>query len=365
MPHQLGAGLDAARTRVLAGLLGAAVLVGLASSLDPTTLRPGLWTLLFFGALAAAAAAALALLVSGRRWTDPALGVLVCLLMSLVVMTVYANQDRSGGLLNVVLLLPMAVYAAVHLSRRTCRVVMAALAACTAVLMASATDDLLRWATLTALPLVAFLGTSEVVLRLRTRLGGALEALQRQARTDPLTGLLNRRALHERLAGAALVPSGFRTVLLLDVDHFKAVNDILGHAVGDEVLRALGAGLAREVRCEDLVVRWGGEEFLLLSTAGVDEAPELAESLRARAALWMAEWSVTTSVGVVSLATAGGSSILNGDVEAAVRAADACLYAAKARGRNRVVLETWVQQVAPGPAAAASALQATGPRLTA
>jgi diguanylate cyclase (GGDEF)-like protein len=338
---------------VLAALLGAAVVLGVVAALDPTTLRPGAWTLAFTGVLALAAAAALALLLTGRRWTDAALGALVCLLMALVVLTVFANQSRGGGVLNVVLLLPMAVYAAVHLSRRTCRLVMVVLAACASVMSAAATGDVLQWVALTALPVVAFLGTTEVVLRLRTGLGSALEALREQARTDPLTGLLNRRALHERLAGAQGAPSGFRTVLLLDVDHFKSVNDTLGHSTGDEVLRAIGAGLRREVRRDDLVVRWGGEEFLLLSTAASDEAPALAEALRRRAAVWMAEWSVTVSVGGASLAPGGGS-ILGADVEAAVRSADLCLYAAKAAGRDRVVLE--VLAAPPGAGGAAGPL---------
>ncbi|WP_146211110.1 GGDEF domain-containing protein [Quadrisphaera granulorum] len=328
------------RARVLACLVLAAVAVGCVAALDPTTLRPGAWTLAFIASLVLGTAVGTALLAVARRWSGAALAAVVCGLQGIVVLSVLANQSRAGGVLNVVLLLPLAVYAAVYLSRRQCRVVMAALVACVGVVMGAVADGVLQWISLTALPVLAFLGTSEVVLRLRTHLEGALASLVEQVATDPLTGLLNRRGLESRLPRAADAPTGFRCVLMLDIDHFKAINDRFGHEVGDEVFRRFAAGLAHETRAGDLAVRLGGEEFLVLSTTAPDQVSDYAEALRARAAEWMAEWAVTVSVGVVS-ATAGEDGVARGDVLGAVAAADECLYRAKQEGRNRTVVRPW------------------------
>ncbi|TXR56772.1 GGDEF domain-containing protein [Quadrisphaera setariae] len=339
------------RARVLACLVLAAVAVGVVASFDPTTLRPGAWTVAFTAALVTGAAVGAALLASGQRWSGAALTAVVCGLQGVVVLSVLANQTRSGGMLNVVLLLPLAVYAAVHLSPRQCRTVMAVLVVGAAVVMEAVADGVLQWVSLTAVPVLAFLGTAEVVLRLRSELGGALGALREQAATDPLTGLLNRRGLHERLPGAADAPTGFRCVMVLDLDHFKAVNDTFGHEVGDEVLRRFAAGLAGETRATDLAVRLGGEEFLVLTDVPADRAHECAEGLRSRAAQWLAEWSVTVSVGVVVVPGAEPRGASRAELLAAVRAADDCLYRAKELGRDRTVV-----QVAPAaPATAANA----------
>lgn len=327
------------RTRVLAFLVGAAVAIGALAALDPTTLRPGAWTVVFFSVLAAAALGALALRILGRRWSDAALTALLVCLMGLVVLSVLANQSRAGGVLNVVLLLPCTVYAAVYLSRRACRVVTAVLVVCLMVTMRAVTDVPVQWATLVALPLLAFGSATEVVLRLRRDLGRASASLRQQALTDPLTGVLNRRALQERLVDPD--QAGTCTVLVLDIDHFKVVNDTLGHAVGDDVLRRFGAGLVEETREDDMVVRMGGEEFLVLTSTPADRAEEFAQTLRTRAAQWMSEWSVTVSVGVLTVTDPDREGLTGAGLEAAIRSADACLYAAKERGRNRVVLQVW------------------------
>ncbi|KQS66947.1 diguanylate cyclase [Modestobacter sp. Leaf380] len=345
MPHPTPPGRpDAGRTRVLAALVGASAAIGLLALLDPTTLRPGAWTAVFLAVLGAAALTALALLTVGRDWSDAVLGLLVCCLMGLVLLSVLANQSRAGGMLNVVLLLPNAVYAAVYLSRAASRAAMVTLTACTGAAMGAITSDPLQWLTLVALPLLAFLGTTEVVLRLRHRLGSALEALHRQTVTDPLTGLLNRRALQDRVAATAGGTPGTTTVAVLDIDRFKTVNDTLGHAAGDELLRRFAAGLAAETRDEDVVVRLGGEEFLVLSTTPADRAGAYAETLRVRAAEWMADWSATVSIGVVTLAGPPPDGLVGAELEAAVQAADACLYAAKRGGRDRVVLAEWPRE---------------------
>ncbi|WP_328293754.1 GGDEF domain-containing protein [Kineococcus sp. NBC_00420] len=327
------------RARVLAALVGVSVLIGLLAGLDSTTLRPGPWTVAFHCSLATGGLSALGLLTLGRRWSDRVLVVLITGLMGLVVLSVLANQSRAGGMLNVVLLLPNAVFAAVYLSRGACRVVSLVLTLCLAVVMRAVTAEPLQWTTLVALPLLAFVGTSEVVLRLRGELESAATALRRQSLTDPLTGLSNRRALQEHLAGSA--GTGTCTVLALDIDHFKAINDTHGHAVGDEVLRCFSAGLARETRHDDVVVRMGGEEFLVLSSTPVDRAEEFAQTLRTRAAHWMAPWSATVSVGVVTVERPERRGLVGSGLQAAIERADVCLYAAKQQGRNRVVTQVW------------------------
>ncbi len=165
--------------------------------------------------------------------------------------------------------------------------------------------------------------------RLRAELDRSLEL----AVTDPLTGLRNRRYVRRHLEGV-LRNSG-AAVLLIDVDRFKAVNDSLGHAAGDIVLREVAERVRAHIRAADVVARYGGEEFLVvMSGAGAEEAALVAERLRAAVAATPVQAEgqavpVTASVGVAS----GESGTLSDDV---IAAADAALYAAKKAGRNRV-----------------------------
>jgi len=162
------------------------------------------------------------------------------------------------------------------------------------------------------------------------------------AATDALTGLLNRRSLLDlgRPAFAAAAQGGGPlSVMILDLDHFKHINDSRGHAAGDEVLRRMGQVLRQVLRRSDQVARWGGEEFvLLLPGASVEQALALAE--RQRAAVAEADLGLgaevplphaTVSIGVASV-QAGDA-----DLGALIARADRALYAAKAGGRNRVV----------------------------
>jgi diguanylate cyclase (GGDEF)-like protein len=154
-----------------------------------------------------------------------------------------------------------------------------------------------------------------------------------QAHTDPLTGALNRQGLREalmkRLHGNA---DEDMAVVFLDIDHFKHINDRHGHDAGDEVLRRFAAIIRSEVRSTDKLVRWGGEEFLLLcpDTDG-EHAATMAEKLRV--AMLMQDWPyglhVTSSFGVTSLKP-------DEDIGAAIKRADGALYVAKSNGRNRV-----------------------------
>ncbi|WP_051452210.1 GGDEF domain-containing protein [Actinospica robiniae] len=166
------------------------------------------------------------------------------------------------------------------------------------------------------------------------------EALARLARTDALTGLTNRRGFDEALAreharrGRGGPPWA---VLLVDIDHFKLVNDSWGHQAGDETLRRLGALLYSSFRATDLVGRIGGEEFaVLLADCGPEDAAAqahgLCETVRTHARDW--EHPITVSVGA---ATDPGP-VGNGSSPTELMAeADTALYAAKAAGRDQAV----------------------------
>jgi diguanylate cyclase (GGDEF)-like protein len=176
-------------------------------------------------------------------------------------------------------------------------------------------------------------------------LSGALvesdRAHRRRSTIDPLTGLLNRNALEQRLGeleGEAMrEEEGVSHALLLcDLDHFKRVNDELGHAAGDAVLQDVAYTLRATLRAGDSIYRVGGEEILvILPGAARREALEIAERLRRavreRRPVGVA---VTVSIGV---AVTGGGSV---DTDDLVSRADAALYAAKAGGRDRVAFGT-------------------------
>jgi diguanylate cyclase (GGDEF)-like protein/PAS domain S-box-containing protein len=184
--------------------------------------------------------------------------------------------------------------------------------------------------------------------------------LERLSRTDALTGLYNRRHMDERLAQAgALAGRHGRplSVLMVDVDRFKQINDTYGHDVGDLVLVTVAERLGTQIRTEDVLGqwegersndlgRWGGEEFLLiLPEIGLANAQVVAERLRALVEATTIELAdgralgVTVSVGVASDVADGLSGLL--------RRADVALYRAKAAGRNRTVVDDGVAGDAP------------------
>lgn len=160
------------------------------------------------------------------------------------------------------------------------------------------------------------------------------------AERDALTGLLNRRGLEAR--GQALLrqmreSGGDLSVLLLDIDHFKAVNDLHGHAVGDKVIQAIAWQCLAVARGEDVICRLGGEEIAILSTSPLGGALKLAERLRERiennpVSVETALVSVTVSIGVAAVHGDGS------DLMAAIARADEALYMAKRGGRNRCAL---------------------------
>lgn len=169
----------------------------------------------------------------------------------------------------------------------------------------------------------------------------AEEKLRRAAGTDALTGLLNRRRMSDRMRQVWKTLSDQRRaicVMLLDIDHFKAINDRYGHASGDEVLVRVGAVLQHCVRRDDLVARWGGEEFLiLLPQTNLTEASEIAERIRQEVArtVFGANQTIRASVTVGLAAWHEGESL-----DATIHRADILLYEGKRRGRNCVILET-------------------------
>jgi diguanylate cyclase (GGDEF)-like protein len=168
---------------------------------------------------------------------------------------------------------------------------------------------------------------------------GLVEDAQRLAAMDGLTELLNRRAFLEYIARERARSDRHAfplSLLLLDVDHFKAVNDTRGHAAGDAVLKGVARVLTGAARASDVIARWGGEEFVVgLTQTGESGARVAAERMRraiADTAYPCPEGEplrVTASIGAASADAPW-------KIEALVAAADAAMYAAKARGRNRV-----------------------------
>ncbi len=163
--------------------------------------------------------------------------------------------------------------------------------------------------------------------------------------TDQLTGVYNRRYMETHLSGLvrkAKVNGKPLSMLMLDIDHFKNVNDSHGHAVGDEVLKEFAGRLQRNVRGLDLACRYGGEEFVvLMPETPPDFAMMVAERLRADVAdlpfeTESGELSITISIGMATLRTDGDTVSETG--EAMLKRADEALYQAKGEGRNRVVV---------------------------
>lgn len=179
------------------------------------------------------------------------------------------------------------------------------------------------------------------ILMVNYRMASQLENL---ATTDALTGTWNRRSLElelQRMLARSQRRREPMSVVMLDVDHFKLINDSHGHRAGDEVLRQLTARARLEIRRDDYLARYGGEEFcLLLPGTSELEAQQLAERLRRIHAEQAVDWrgtpiSSSISIGIASSEHTG----LNGD--ALLEAADAALYRAKQTGRNRA--ETFSQ----------------------
>ncbi|HEY4331144.1 MAG TPA: diguanylate cyclase [Ilumatobacteraceae bacterium] len=186
--------------------------------------------------------------------------------------------------------------------------------------------------------LIARISGAVRIKRLQDELRMRNEELDRLSRVDPLTGIFNRRHIDEQLerqASSALRHRQSLAVLMLDIDHFKRINDSEGHPGGDIVIREIAVRLSRVLRAEDFVGRWGGEEFVVLAPqTDLGGAQALAE--RARHAIATPpftvhghEIDVTVSVGCAAGLEVGS---------ALVKRADDAMYRSKADGRNRVSL---------------------------
>ena len=184
----------------------------------------------------------------------------------------------------------------------------------------------------------------------------ATEALRRAVGCDHLTGLANRRALFDacelELQRWRRAPRPL-SVVLIDADHFKRINDEFGHAAGDAVLRHLAAGMSATFRALDVVARLGGEEFVVL-LPGCDEASAMAvaqrlcDSIAAQAVtVDGGQVRCTISIGVAKMDDAIDS------VDALIERADRAMYAAKTAGRNRVAV--WRPDLQPAAAASLAA----------
>jgi diguanylate cyclase (GGDEF)-like protein len=166
------------------------------------------------------------------------------------------------------------------------------------------------------------------------------EAAVAAAYQDPLTGLGSRRALEmtmERDIGLAQRHQYPVSVLVIDIDHFKKINDTHGHAVGDRTLRATARAIQKELRLTDPAFRYGGEEFVvILNKTGLDGAQGLAERIRARIeanALPLAGGTLTVTVSIGIATVEPGD-----DIHSLFERADRALYRAKCNGRNRCVI---------------------------
>lgn len=180
-----------------------------------------------------------------------------------------------------------------------------------------------------------------LALRMRQReLADAVAELERLAATDPLTGVPNRRAFMDRIGIELTRVQRYArpiSVLILDIDRFKSVNDQHGHGVGDEVLCSVAHAMSRHLRATDFMARLGGEEFVVaLPETSLADAAATAERIRAETAglkpsIQVPELRVTISIGVAE-------ALETDRIESLLEAADKALYLAKTSGRDQVQL---------------------------
>ena len=185
---------------------------------------------------------------------------------------------------------------------------------------------------------MSFICSSARLLVTQNRLLLAKDALRREASHDSLTSLWNHKVILDILGRELIRAERDRQpvgVIMVDVDHFKAINDTRGHAAGDVVLRIIASGIAAMVRPYDSVGRYGGEEFLIVAPGcGLGETWELAERVRTHVASCSIMAGGSPAKVTLSLGIATGEAAA--DTEKALHAADTAMYTAKRAGRNRV-----------------------------
>jgi diguanylate cyclase len=186
----------------------------------------------------------------------------------------------------------------------------------------------------------------------------SLEAIRAESLTDPLTGLGNRKYFDRSIESAvqnALADGQPLSLLMFDIDHFKSFNDSYGHLTGDQVLRLVGMSLKQTIKGQDITARYGGEEFaVVLPNTALRQALTVADHIR-RAVMSkeLKKKSTGEILGRVTISV--GVSILKpgDDTDSLIERADACLYAAKRNGRNRVICEVDPEYVAETQSAVA------------
>lgn len=252
----------------------------------------------------------------------------------------YVTEDASAG--GQLFFLWPALYAATFLRRRLLYVVLACILVAEAGLV-FALEPATQAAGDTAGLMTALTMASIIIVTLRRRLDSLLDSLETQALEDDLTGLSNRRAFDRDIAHA--VARARRTgeqlsLLTIDVDHFKSVNDARGHAGGDHALRAVAKALRGVARESDVVARIGGDEFVaLLINCDPHGAHRVAAGLQSALAQVPGRpgASLTLSIGAATMPQDADS------VESLSIASDAALYDAKLGGRNRIVAASEVR----------------------
>lgn len=162
------------------------------------------------------------------------------------------------------------------------------------------------------------------------------EELRNAAYRDPLTGLENRRGLHEKEKGREASRKPF-SLLMLDIDHFKKLNDTYGHIVGDEVLKQVAAHLRERTRAHDIVSRWGGEEFVVVfkDTDPQDILDKFYDKEDRRSEI---HFEVEAEGRTIPVTLSGGLTSFGAgeDLRETIIRADRALYASKENGRNRI-----------------------------
>ena len=356
------AGRDMAPPQMLAAATGSwavdALMLGLLAWVAEVPAQAAFWTVVAGGVLSAAGFG-LAFAMRWNRHSSDRYLTLPQLFGASCIALVAAAQSPAVAMPMAAVLFIVFAFAALHMTRRQLLFAWAGITVGLAGVMASAptppalpADTPLQaalstiWLSL-SLGRCALLGLYGAGLRRQLvqrgrELADATGRLERLAMRDALTGALNRRAIMETL-DAALdavdAHAGPLAVALVDLDHFKGINDRFGHPVGDDVLRRFVTVAARSLRVSDRIGRWGGEEFLVVlpASGGAEAARMVADRLREAVASqpWHefgAELEVTVSVGV-ALARPG---MTQGELRGG---ADLSLYRAKRAGRDRVCVD--------------------------